>query len=68
MIAWLSPLPILGCSQEVAEAVIEMRPYAGPGDIRTKLRKRKGVSGNLFDNYVELMLVRMIVRSVRTFG
>jgi SWI/SNF-related matrix-associated actin-dependent regulator 1 of chromatin subfamily A len=32
-----------------------MRPYANPSDIRGKLRKRKGVSGNLFDNYVDLM-------------
>ena len=32
-----------------------MRPYANPSDIRGKFRKRKGVSGNLFDNYVDLM-------------
>ena len=32
-----------------------MRPYANPGEIRGKFRKRKGVSGNMFDNYVDLM-------------
>ena len=46
-----------GVSPETAEAVIEMRPYTSPADVRVKHRKRKGVSANLFDNYVELMLV-----------
>ena len=32
-----------------------MRPYESPSDARGKLRKRKGVPGVLFDNYVELM-------------
>lgn len=34
-----------------------MRPYLSPGDVRGKFRKRKGVSGNMFDNYVDLMHV-----------
>lgn len=35
--------------------VIDMRPFETAADLRTKLRKKKGVNSNLFDSYMELM-------------
>lgn len=45
------------CSAEAAQAIVDLRPFESPDDIRAKLKKTKGVSNKLFDSVVDVFEV-----------
>jgi hypothetical protein len=51
---------ISACTPKQAEVIVSMRPFESVEDLRTKLRKRKGVSAGLFDSYLDIMDVSVL--------
>lgn len=45
----------IACSPEQAEKIISLRPYADADEVAAKLRKARGVSFKLFEQYVDIM-------------
>jgi hypothetical protein len=56
---------VQACTPKQAEVIISMRPFESVEDLRTKLRKRKGVSAGLFDSYLDIMDVSILAIHVR---
>lgn len=42
------------CTPEAAQAIVSLRPFESPDDIRAKLKKTKGISNKLFDSVVDV--------------
>lgn len=45
----------MACSEEQADKIIKLRPYANVADVQAKLSKARGISYKLFEQYVEIM-------------
>lgn len=45
----------IACSEEQANKIISLRPYADADEVAAKLRKARGVSFKLFEQYVDIM-------------
>lgn len=45
----------MACSEDQAEKIIKLRPYASADDVSAKLSKARGISYKLFEQYVEIM-------------
>lgn len=48
------------CTIEQARIVISLRPFADADDFKKKLRKKKGVSSAILEQYRDIMKVRLI--------
>lgn len=48
------------CTPEAAQAIVSLRPFESPDDIRAKLKKTKGISNKLFDSVVDVFEVCLV--------
>lgn len=54
----------VGCTAAQAKIIADLRPFASGDDAEEKLRARKGVTGKLFTDYIEILAAFQVVDKV----